>query len=230
MKRLRMFLLSTCILYVLGALLSCESTTGEDPVPPGNNNPPDNSVDDPDPATSDIEGCQYMWNDTTLLNLNNSMMLETGSFKVLNGGQVYVVFGFSFSVDFSGSVKEMGIKVPEVGTYTVRIYNADILSDEILAETEITADNDDWKYVAIDPLALDPDQTYIACVYIPSKPDQQESFFYHIPEFNYPLELGDLTIEGYAWSQENNEKVKPEPKDPAFNILNGLVDLCFEAE
>ena len=215
---------SVSLIYAL--VLSCETVPEVDPNPGGNNNP--DPIESPG-GSSTFEGCQLMWNDTMMLRLNNTMML--GSFKSLNAAQkVYQVFGFSFSVDFTGNVKEMGIRVPEAGVYTVRIYDADLFNNDILAETDITVSDQDWKYVAIDPLAIDPDHTYIACVYFASKPDKMETLFYHIPDFKYPVELGDLTIEGYAVNGAVDEKVKPEPKDPSFNILNGMVDICFEAD
>ena len=123
----------------------------------------------------------------------------------------------------------MGIQVPETGTYTVRIYNADELKDGILAETEIIVGNSNWTYVSIDPLVLSPDQDYIACLYIPSKSEQLESFFYHLSNVVYPFEKGDLNIKGYAWKDATNKKVKPVLQ-PGFNIYNGFVDLCFEAD
>lgn len=223
------FLASVSLVYVL--VLSCETVPEADPNPGGNNNP--DPVENPG-GSSTFEGCQYMWNDTMMLRWNDTMMV-VGSFRSVNASQlVYQVFGFSFSVDFTGNIKEMGIRVPEEGTYTVRIYDADLFNNDILAETEITVAGQDWNFVSIDPLAVDPDHIYMACVYFASKPDNgeanEETLFYHLPEFNYPLKLGDLTIEGYAVNGAIDEKVKPEPKDPSFNIFNGLVDICFEAD
>ena len=194
------------LLCILGLAISCEPD--EDPIDLGGSN---------------IGGCQTVTPDT----LHD---MEIKSFKVLNSGaRVYVAFGFSFSVDFPGSITEMGIMVPENGSYTVRIYNADELKDDVLAETEITASNRDWNFVSIDPLALSPAQEYIACIYIPSKAEQQESLFYHTSNFVYPLEKGDLNIKGYAWKDATNEKVKPVFQ-PGFTLHNGLVDICFEAD
>lgn len=219
MKKKVNVLFAILLFGLLGLGLSCEKSTDEDPEP---------DLEE----KSSIEGCQYpvlAWNDT--------MMVQTGSFKVIRGSEpVYQVFGFSFSVDFKGSIKELGVKVPETGTYTARIYNEDLLNNKVLAEADIVAKSGDWNYVSIDPLVVVPDETYMVCVYIPSKPGSpdemdEESFFYHIPGFSYPQKVGDVTVEGYAVNGAVNEKVKPEPKDPgSFNLFNGLVDFCFEAD
>ena len=95
-----------------------------------------------------------------------------------------MAFGFSFSVAFKGSIKELGISVPERETYTVRIYNEDPLKNDILAEAEIEGGNRAWKYVApLMPLPVDPGQTYMACVYVESKRDGDETFFFHNADF-----------------------------------------------
>lgn len=217
MKKNAHHLISILLIAILGLGLSCEKS----------------KEDDLDPEDkSSIVGCQYpvlAWNDT--------MMVQIGSFKVLgSGGPVYQVFGFSFSVDFKGHIKELGVKVPETGTYTARIYNEDLLNNNVLAEAEVVVNNIGWNYVSIDPLAVDPDETYMVCVYIPSKPKtpdetNEESLFYHVPGFSYPQKVGDVTVEGYAVNGAVSEKVKPEPKDPAsFKLFNGFVDFCFEAD
>jgi hypothetical protein len=209
----------------------CESDGEELIAPPGNSNNNSNSnPDGPDGGngSSTIEGCQFP---VAELLTANSYTLENGSFKVVNANHtVYQVFGYSFSVGFAGSLKELGIKVPENGTYTVRVYNAEIGKDDILMEAEVTVNNTDWNYVPIDPLALDPDITYMTAVYFVSKPDEQETQFFHIPDFTYPAEYGDITIIGYALNSEIGIMPKPEPKNSqTFNIFNGLVDFCFEA-
>ena len=222
-KSYTIFLASLSLVYAL--VLSCETVPELDPNPnPGNN-------DQPDVPTSDIEGCQYpvlAWNDTTLF--NDTTLITTGSFRVLNDQPaVYMAFGFSFSVAFKGSIKELGIRVPERDTYTVRIYNEDPLNNDILAEAAIVAGNGSWKYVSIDALPLDPGEKYMACVYVRSKPDGDENFFFHNSTFAYPFEFGDVTIENYA-STSANTMEKPVPTGPNNTVFNGFVDFCFEAD
>ena len=219
-----------CIVLLCGLCITpgCESDS-EEPTPTVNSN--NNNTGGPDGNSNNqsaIEGCQYPV--AEVLNAN-TLNIETGSFKVLNASHtVYQVFGFSFTVAFAGSVKELGISVPETGTYTVRVYNAEIGKDDILAEKDITVSNGDWTYVNIDPLVVDPDLTYVVGIYFQSKPEEQETLFNHIPNFTYPAQFGDVTIEGYAINSEVGQKVKPEPKDSkSFTIFNGFVDFCFEA-
>lgn len=216
MKKKSNILFIVLLTGLLGFGLSCEKSSEEDPNP------------DLDPeGKSGIEGCQY-----PVLAFNDSMIFQTGSFKVLGEGkQVYQVFGYSFSVDFKGSIKKLGIRVPENGAYTVRVYNEDLLNNNILAEAEVVASSTDLTYVSIDPLVVEKDQIYMVCVYISSKPDNQESFFYYVEDFSYPVKFGDITVRGYAYNGATGEKVKPEPKDPAsFKLFNGFVDFCFEAD
>lgn len=185
--------------------------------------------DDVDPvldevATSDIEGCQY-----PIAEWAGNSAFVLGSITTLGEGvTAYYAFGFSFSVAFNGTIKELGIKVPEDGkSYTVRIYNEDLINNDILAEAKIFANDKNWNYAAIDPLNINSKQTYMVCVYIQTSPIYRaESFFYHEEKFEYPKTYGDVTIEGYA-SNVKNEMAKPEPSK--FDIFNGFVDFCFEA-
>lgn len=225
MTNFHRYIILFCLLFLTPG---CESDP-EAIAPMGNTN--NNNSGGPDGNTnnsSSIEGCQYPVAET--LNAN-TFTLENGTFKVLNASHtVYQVFGFSFSVAFAGSIKELGISVPETGTYTVRVYDAEIGKDDILTEKEISVTNADWTYVAIDPLAINPDLTYIAAVYFKSKPEEQETLFHHIPDFKYPSTHGDVTIEAYAINSEIEQMVKPEAKNSeSFTIFNGLVDFCFEA-
>ena len=213
--------LLVCICFCI-AFISCESTE-EDPTPGGNNNPPDNK------PSSSIEGCQYPASE--MLATTNPA-IDNGSFKSTTGNpNVYQVFGYSFTVAFEGSVKELGIKVPETGTYTVRIYRKDPVDTQILAEAEIDATDDQWTYTAIDPLDLDPDDEYMTAIYFKTKAEGLETFFYSIAQFQYPQTYGDVTLVGYAVNSEIGEKVKPlaqDSDDPT--LFNGFVDLCFEAD
>ena len=216
MKKNINILLSILFVSLLGLGLSCEKSGDDDPNPDLNLG-----------EKSSIEGCQkpVLWWD-------DSLLVKTGSFEVLGEGkQVFQVFGFSFSVDYKGSIKELGVKVPESGTYTVRIYNEDLFNNTILAEAEVVAKTTDLTYVSIDPLVVETDQVYMVCVYIPSKPDNMESLFYHVEDFSYPVKVGDITVQGYAFNGATGEKVKPEPKNPAsFKLFNGFIDFCFEAD
>ena len=222
LKSYSIYLASFSLVYAL--VLSCESVPEIDPNPnPGGNDPP---------ITSDIKGCQYpvfAWNDTTLF--NDTTLITMGSFRVLNEQPaVYMAFGFSFSVAFKGSIKELGIRVPEQGAYTVRIYNENPLNNDILAEATIMVGDDrDWKYESIEALPLEPGEKYMACVYMRSKLSGEETYFFHNTTFAYPSEFGDVTIENYA-STSANTMEKPVPTGPQNSIFNGFVDFCFEAD
>ena len=222
-------MIAILIICCMGFFWGCESDPAEPMVPVGNNN--NNNGGNPDGGSnnsSTIKGCQYPV--ANILDAG-SFTLQNGSFKVLNASHtVYQVFGFSFSVAFEGSIKELGISVPENGDYTVRIYDAEVGKDDVLAETVITATNADWTYATIDDLTLSPDLTYVTAIYFKSKPEQQETLFHNISDFQYPAQFGDVTIEAYAINSEIGQMVKPEPKaSQAFTIFNGFVDFCFEA-
>ena len=203
---------SMLFFFIFLAIMSCDSDSPDDVIP------------DDDEPKSGILGCQYPTSTSI-----GSYTLEQGSFFVVNNAPtVYQAFGFSFNVAFDGSIKGLGVKLPEARDYTVRIYNEDPAINDILAETSITTTNDDWVYVSIDPLSIDKDQTYMACVYVKSKPEGLESFFFHIPNFAYPAVDGDVTIKNTVY-EAGNDKIKPVP-NTGSTILNGFVDFCFEAD
>jgi len=208
-------------LLLLGVVLvACESS--EDPVPNNNNNPPDN-----DPPSSDIEGCQYPT--TEMLDVLVPT-IDQGFFKTTNGNpNVYQVFGYSFEVAFDGVIKELGVKVPEAGTYTVRIYYEDPVDTEILAEADIQTGVDEWTFVDIDALEVNSGTLYMTAVYFKSKPEGLETAFNSISDFDYPQTFGDVTISSYAINSEVGAKPKPLAQTQASALFNGFVDFCFEA-
>ncbi len=163
---------------------------------------------------------------------NGSFDITQGEFRTLDGStDVYQAFGFVFHTAFNGQIKELGILVPEVNSYTVRIYPADLSDNTLLVETTISQNGTEWVYKSIDPLSIEADKSYLVAIYFQSKADEQKTYFYNISAFTYPVVTGDITVEGYAVNSFKGELGKPEPKDPdLFTLMNGFVDFCFEAE
>lgn len=57
--------------------------------------------------------------------------------------------------------------------------------DEILAEAEKEATDNQWTYVTIVPLGLDPEDEYMTAVYFKTKVEG-ETFFKSISQFHIP--------------------------------------------
>ena len=201
------------------ALVACESS--EDPAPNNNNNPQGNT------PTSNIEGCQYPT--TEMLDALNPN-IEQGFFKSTTGNpNVYQVFGYSFELAFDGVIKELGVRTPEAGTYTVRIYYEDPVDTEILAEVDIQTGVEEWTFATIDPLEVTSGTMYMTAIYFKSKLEGEETAFKSISDFDYPQTFGDVTISSYAINSEVGEKPKPLAQTQASTLFNGFVDFCFEA-
>ena len=181
MKRSYYHLLTFLLMFsVLFAFQACDNSEEPEPVSSGNNQNPggsgntngdNNGNGDNNNGGSAIEGCQYPI--ASILS-DSTYNIERGEFFTLGDPtDVYTVFGYSFTVEYSGKINELGINVPEAGEYLVRIYLEDPMNNDVLAEAVIETQGREWTYISITPLEIQPDLTYQAAVYFEAKPEQK---------------------------------------------------------
>jgi hypothetical protein len=226
-------LVITALLFISNGLISCGSSS-EDPAPQNNiggdfNN--DGDVDGSDLITDEpakIIGCQYPTDSA-----ENAFKVDSSWFQVLgaNNPLIFFAMGHSFSVAVKGKINSVAIKVADTShtdSYRVRIYKLHAADDDYLAEAVVDAtDLMVWQSAAIAPLDVDPGEVYIICIYIKSKLDQQKVWYCKIPNFTYPMTIGDVTLEGVV-GETNSIFVNPQPASAGF--FQGMVDFCFEAD
>lgn len=191
----------------------------------GNNGDSIGPSDDDDPMIVTYGDCEYPLKDALA---GGSYTVETGTLEAL-GDPAYGIFGYEFMATKDGRITEVGVMVPDLQTVVLGgIVAGPNPPYETLAEFTITQSQAAWTYVPLDPpLEVVDGQCFIIWQSLLAIKDDPANFF-TIQNFEYPLTMGNIVLQNYAYSIDTEPTV-PEPKDPQiFPLMNGFVDFCFQ--
>ena len=192
----------------------------------GNNGDSIGPSDDDDPMIVTYGDCEYPLKDALAA---GSYTIETGELEAL-GDPAYGIFGFEFTATKDGRITEVGVMIPDQQTVVLGgIVAGSNPPYEKLADFSITPSPGTWTYVPIDPpLEVVDGQDFLNGQSLRTTQDDS-AIFYNIQDFGYPLTVGNIVLQRYAYNIDTDPDKIPEPKDPQiFPLMNGFVDFCFQ--
>lgn len=137
--------------------------------------------------------------------------------------------GYEFTVIRNQKVVKLGAMMPDAGTYTVTLWNAD--DESVVVSAPVTVNAMEFGYVDIKNVNVEPRVNYVLSINTTNQSQPSSYFAQKIADEPYPLypiQMGIMTIQQLVTRVTDTPKFPYTPLNDFQYYLMGIPDIYFQ--